>query len=74
MPAIIKEPYSPLWHDLTTVVIFGPTEFQVGNYKGNMATWQGFGKFVYALKEGSDRLPENIKQTVHQIADGITDN
>jgi len=73
MPAILKEPFSPLWHDMTTTVIFGPTEFQVGDYKGNMENWQGFGKFVYALKEGRDQLPDNIKQTVHQIADNIND-
>ena len=73
MPAIVKEPFGPLWHDLTTVVIFGPTEFQVGDYKGNMATWQDFGKFVYALKQGRDGLPDNVKQTVHQLTDGITD-
>ena len=73
MPAIVKEPFGPLWHDLTTVVIFGPTEFQVGDYKGNMATWQDFGKFVYTLKQGRDGLPDNVKQTVHQLTDGITD-
>src|SRR5436190_7988316 len=74
MPAIVKEPYGPLWHDITTAVIFGPTEFQIEDYKGNMKSWQDFGKFVYALKEGRDRLPDNIKQTIHQIADGINNS
>ena len=73
MPAILKELYSPLWHELTTVVIFGPTDFQVDDYKGNMASWSDFGKFVYALKQGRDVLPDNIKQQVHQLADGISD-
>lgn len=73
MPAIVKEPFGPLWHDLTTVVIFGPTEFQVGDYKGNMATWQDFGKFVYALKQGRDVLPQDVKQTIHQLTDGVSD-
>lgn len=40
---------------------------------GNMTNWQDFGKFVYALKEGRDQLPPNVKQAVHQIADGIMD-
>lgn len=73
MPAIVKEPFSPLWHELTTMVIFGPTDFQVDDYKGNMISWQDFGKFVYALKEGRDKLPDNIRQAVHQIADDIKD-
>lgn len=71
--AIIREPYAPMWHELATMVIFGPTEFQVDEYKGNMATWQDFGKFVYALKQGRDQLPDNIKQTVHQLSNGISD-
>lgn len=72
-PAITKEPYSPLWHEISTVVLLGPTEFQVDNYKGNMMSWKDFGKFVYSLKVGRDQLPDNIKQTVHQLADGLTD-
>ena len=71
MAAIEREPYSPLWHELTTMVIFGPTDFQVDEYKGNMASWQDFGKFVYALKSGRDVLPDNVKQKVHQI---VADN
>lgn len=73
MPAIVKEPFSPLWHELTTMVIFGPTDFQVDDYKGNMISWQDFGKFVYALKQGRDKLPDNVRQAVHQIGDGIND-
>lgn len=73
MPAIIREVYSPLWHELTTVVIFGPTDFGIDNYKGNMASWADFGKFVYALKKGKDVLPENIKQQVQQLVSGVSD-
>lgn len=73
MPAILKEIYQPPLHELTTVVIFGPTEFQMGDYKGNMQSWQDFGKFIYALKQGRDVLPENIKLKVHQLIEGISD-
>src|SRR5690606_8116408 len=54
MPAITREAFSPLWHELTTYVVFGPTDFQVDEYKGNMKDWQDFGKFVYSLMEGRD--------------------
>ena len=73
IPAVVKEPFGPLWQDLTTVVIFGPTQFQVDDYKGNMATWQDFGKFVYSLKQGRDNLPTDIKQTIHQLVAGVSD-
>ncbi len=73
MPAIIKEPYAPDWHELTTYVAFAPSDFQVDDYKGNMNSWQDFGKFVYALKTGRDQLPDAMKQKIHQAADAITD-
>lgn len=73
LPAILKETNSPYWNELTTCVYFAPTDFQVDNYIGNMASWQDFGKFVYALKHGRDVLPDNIKSTIHQLTNGITD-
>ncbi|MEJ0105671.1 MAG: DUF3857 domain-containing protein [Bacteroidota bacterium] len=73
MPAILKEVYGPAWHELTTVVIYGPTDFQIGDYKGNMASWQDFGRFVYTLKENRDVLPPAVKQKVHDLSDGTPD-
>ncbi|MEO6932585.1 MAG: transglutaminase domain-containing protein, partial [Chitinophagaceae bacterium] len=48
-------------------------KYAVQGYKGNMATWNDYGKFVYALKAGRDQLPENIKKTVHDLTDGLKD-
>ena len=73
MPAIVREIYQPPLHDITTTVIFGPTDFQVGDYKGNMQNWKEFGRFTFALKQGRDALPDNIKAKVHQLTDGIND-
>ncbi len=67
LPAIEKEPYSPMWHEFATTVIFGPSDFQMDDYKGNMQSWQDFGKFVHSLKQGRDQLPETVKQIVHKI-------
>jgi hypothetical protein len=73
MPAFTRESYQPPLHEVTTVVIFAPTEFQLGDYHGNMQSWQDFGKFIYALKRGRDVLPLNIKSRVHELTDGIND-
>jgi hypothetical protein len=73
MSAMLKEPNAPDWYELTTVVFFAPTDFEIEKYNGNMASWQDFGKFVFSLKQGRDVLPADIKQTIHQLTDGISD-
>ncbi|HEX4852096.1 MAG TPA: DUF3857 domain-containing protein, partial [Puia sp.] len=71
LPAIESEYASPHWFEITPVVFFGPNEFQLEGFKGNMQTWKEFGKFVYTLKLGRDELPDDVKQKVHQLTDGI---
>jgi len=72
--AAIEDEYAtPSWYEMAPVVCMAPVQFQVQGYKGNMATWQDFGKFVYALKTGKDQLPDNIKQTVHSLTDAEPD-
>src|SRR4051812_310953 len=71
--AIEEEYASKSWPDLVPHLIIGASEFKMEDYKGNMETWKDFGKFVYALKEGRDQLPDNIKATVHQLTDGVQD-
>lgn len=73
LPAIKDEYASPDWVEINTAVFFGPTEFEIEKYRGNMQSWQDFGKFVHALRQGKDKLPDNIKQAVHQLTDNITD-
>ena len=73
MPALVREPNGPYLHELTTMVITGPTNFQFGDYRGNMSSWQDFGKFQFSLNQGRDILPDNVKQDIHRIADPITD-
>jgi len=70
-PAIQKEPFAPLWHEMATTILLGPGDFQVGEYKGNMDSWENFSGFVQALKNGRDQLPANVRAQVHQIADSL---
>jgi len=72
-PAVEDEYASPTWYEMTPVVFLGPDQFGVEGYKGNMESWQDFGKFVYALKQGRDVLPDAVRQKVHELADNVTD-
>jgi hypothetical protein len=73
LPAITDEIFSPDLQKLTTYIAFGPTDFQMKDYKGNMKTWQDLGKFIYYLRQGRDDLSDDVKAKVHQLTDGVPD-
>ncbi len=73
LPAFTREPYSPLLHEYIPKVIFGPTDFRMDDYEGNMSSWAEFGKFVNALRSGRDELPENVKSAVRDLTRDLPD-
>ncbi len=73
LAAIQSEYLAPQWQFLTTCIYFSPSQFEIDNYKGSMASWNELGKFQIKLNEGRDKLPEVIKQQVHKLVDGIND-
>lgn len=73
MEALEKEPFSKQWPNRTTAVYLGAGDFQVDSYKGKMASWEDMGTFIYALNKGRDVLPDNVKKTVHELTDKLTD-
>jgi hypothetical protein len=38
-----------------------------------MDSWQNLGKFFFSLNDGRDVLPDNVKQDVHKLTDGLHD-
>ena len=71
--AITKPFAAPRWNELTTSVFFAPSEFEIEGYKGNAGSWMEFGKFMLALNNGRDKLPEAIVQKVAALTLGISD-
>lgn len=72
--AFESEDFSPSLSDITTAVYLAPVRFKIDGHEGTMDTWKNFGKFVAGLNAGKDALPDNVKQDVHQLTDGLTDN
>ena len=72
MAAQLDEPYAPRWYKRTTTVLLAPAVFEMQQYKGSMNTWEEFGHFAYILNQGRDQLPDGVKQTVHQLTDGLS--
>lgn len=60
--------------ELTPVVFFAPSDFEIEGYKGNMQTWNDFAKFQASLNVGRDALPQNIITKVNELISGITDD
>ncbi|MFL9484667.1 DUF3857 domain-containing protein [Chitinophagaceae bacterium LWZ2-11] len=70
--ALERETLQPSFREIATSVYITPTDFEVGGYKGNMSSWENLGKFVVDLRKGRDVLPENVKQDVHRLTDGLS--
>jgi hypothetical protein len=68
---IEHEPLQPSFKELIPIIYLGATDFSLSNYIGNMRTWLGLGKLNIDLNKGRDELPENVKQDVHKLIDGI---
>ncbi len=68
------EPAAPPFTELTPVVFFAPSTFEVQGFQGDMSTWQGYGKFMYQLIKDRDVLPAEIKKKVHELTDGLKDD
>lgn len=71
LSAVEEEYAAPDWRRLTTSVYLATEYFSLEGYSGSNASWKDFGKFVYSLTKGRDVLPENIKQKVHSITNGL---
>ena len=66
-----KDAYMPQSKSVLPHIYFTPHEFYFLGTKGNAATWEEYGKWQWALMEGRDILPEELKRIVHSITDTI---
>jgi hypothetical protein len=62
---------SPEWSELVPHVMMAPSDFEAQGYKGNMSSWESYGRFIEELMKGRDVLPEEVKKKVHQITDRL---
>lgn len=62
-----NEPLSYHGCYLQGTVLLTLEQFSLGNYKGNMASWDGLSSFVYALNDNKDNVPKSIIDSVNRI-------
>lgn len=73
LPVRSTEISGPDWAGIAPRVLFAPSDFEAEGYKGNMSTWESYGKFINQLRTGRDVLPDEIKKKVHELTDNLKD-
>lgn len=66
-----RETWSPEWREIAPSVLFAPSQFEAEGYKGDMSSWESFGKFINQLLAGRDVLPEETRKKVHELTDNL---
>ncbi len=69
--ALEPEPYSNYLMYVPHLMI-GLSNLEMGGYKGNMSTWNDYAQFYGSLQKGRDILPEETKQKVHELTNGLS--
>jgi hypothetical protein len=72
MPAYEEVPYLN-FTTYTPYLMIGLSEVEMGGYKGNMSTWNDYARFYGSLQKGRDVLPDETRQKVHELIQGIAD-
>lgn len=65
------EPYGPDALEVLPGIMAAPKDFQYEGYRGNMSTWEEYGRWFALLNKGRDVLPEATKAKVAEITAGL---
>ena len=71
LPPLKQEPYSRPLHERLPMAYFTPKDFIYYGIKGQLNSWEDFGKWVYSLINGHEALPDDIRKEIHLITDGL---
>lgn len=69
--AVDDEPYSPNARNFLPIVFLSPNDFEYDGSKGNMSTWESYGKWLYDLAEGRDDLPQETIIEIKKLVQGV---
>ena len=71
---VSRESNAPDTYQPLPVVRTLPNDFEVDGYKGNMESWQAFGRFMYELNNDRDNLSPAMVQKVKTLTANATTN
>ncbi len=67
------EPYSMSSEEILPCMIAAPADFEIDNYKGNLNSWENFGKFISTLNEGKDVLDDETRKLLNDRVKDVSD-
>ena len=73
LDAIKYESHMPPFYLIAPYLLVGSKAFQYDRVPGNMSSWEEYGKWIAKLNEGRQTLPNNTRQHLHGITEGIDD-
>ena len=71
-PALVIEPFGPAWQDQVIAVRTAPATFEIEGTRGDMRSWQSFGRWYHRLNEGRAALPAVAKRDVLLLTAGAS--
>ena len=73
LPPLCREPYSRPLGERCPVAYFTPSDFVYYGTRGSLRSWNDYGLWEYSLINGSEALPEDVCQRLHQLTNGLSD-
>jgi len=70
-PAMLHEPYSPQLGEFTPVVRCAPNNFEIDGHRGNLESWNNFGKWINDLRTGKDGLSAETQVQIRKSISGL---
>ena len=74
LPALELEPFGPAWREQVMAVHTAPATFEIEGAKGDLSSWQSFGKWYHDLSEGRTALPPEARADVQRLTEGLDDD
>ena len=74
LKALESEPYSISDQDRFPCMLASPSDFEIEDYRGNLTTWDNFGKFISALNKGMNILDGETKLKLNELVKGVSDD
>lgn len=73
LPAFEPEPFGPAASEQAASVHVAPSHFEIEGSRGEMTSWEAFGRWYYGLSDGRQALPPEVVREVRAQVEGVSE-